>query len=172
MWLGFSIAFVIPSPAHSVIMYRATLGCTSCDFLGLRVCGIQMLFRASSLVIISAYICHTSGEGVNQLSNTLAKASTMTAFVFVGMDSNGHSPLWGPEGTKLDRIGESVEEVLCEGGSLVLNNQGSPPIFCSDTGHTTWIDVRAASPALIPRVVDWVVHENVEILSDHRIIVT
>ena len=87
-------------------------------------------------MFISAYIRHTSGEGVNQLSNAIAKASTMSPFVFVGMDSNGHSPLWGPEGTKLDRIGESVEEALCEGGLLVLNSQDSPPTFCSDLGHT------------------------------------
>ena len=118
----FRIASATPSPAHSVIMYRTTLGCTSCDFLGSQVCSIQMPSRGSSLVIISAYILHTSGEGVNQLSNAIAKASAMSPFVFVGMNSNGHSPLWGAEGTKLDRIVESVEEALCEGGLLVLNN--------------------------------------------------
>ena len=123
-------------------------------------------------MFISAYIRHTSGEGVNQLSNAIAKASAMSPFVFVGMDSNGHSPLWGPEGTKLDRIGESVEEALCEGGLLVLNSQDSPPTFCSDLGHTTWIDASAASPALVQRVVDWAVREDVEILLDHRMIVT
>ena len=44
IWLGFRIAFVTLSPANSVIMYRSTLGCTSCDFLGSRVCGIQIPF--------------------------------------------------------------------------------------------------------------------------------
>ena len=96
----------------------------------------------------------------------------MSPFVFVRMDSNGHSPLWGLEGTKLDRIGESVEEALCKGGLLVLNSQDSPPTFCSDLGHSTWIDVSAASPTLVPQVVDWAVREDVEILSDHRMIVT
>ena len=123
-------------------------------------------------MFISAYICHTSGEGVNQLSNAIAKASTMLPFVFVGMDSNGHSPLWGPEETKLDKIGESVKEGLCDGGLLVLNSQDFPPTFCSDLGHTTLIDVSVASPALVPHVVDWAVREDVEILSDHRMIVT
>ena len=113
IWPGFRIVFATP-PAHSVIMYRKILGCTSCGILGSRVCGIQMPFRGSSLVLISAYIRHTSGKEVNQLSNAIAKASTMSPFVFVGMDYNGHSLLWGPEGTKLDRIGESVEEALCE----------------------------------------------------------
>ena len=85
----------------------------------------------SRLIIGFDFSVHlsTSGEGVNQLSNAIAKASTMSPFVFVGMDSHGYSPLWAPEGTKLDRIGESVEEALCEGGLLVLNNQDSPPTF-------------------------------------------
>ena len=72
-------------------------------------------------MFVLVYIRHTSGEGVNQLSNAIAKASVMSPFVFVGMNSNGHSLLWGPEGTKLDRTGEPVEEALCEGGLLVLN---------------------------------------------------
>ena len=37
---GFRIALATPSPSHSVIMYRATLGCTSCDFLGSPLCAI------------------------------------------------------------------------------------------------------------------------------------
>ena len=172
IWPGFRTAFATPSPAHSLIMYRTTLGCTSCDFLGSWVCSIQMPFRGSSLVLISAYIRHTSGKGVNQLSNAIAQASPMSPFVFVGMESNGHSPLWGPEGTKLNRIGESLEEALCEGGLLVLNNQDCLPTFCSDMGHNTWIDVSVAFPALIPRVVEWAVHKDIEILLDHRMIVT
>ena len=123
-------------------------------------------------MLISAYIRHTSGEGVNRLSNAIAKASVMSPFVFVGMDSNGHSPLWDPEGTKLDRVGESVEEALCERGLLVLNSEDSPPTFRSDLGHTTWIDVSAVSPALVSHVVDWAVREDIEILSDHRMIIT
>ena len=39
-------------------------------------------------------------------------------------------------------------------------------------GHNTWIDVSAAPPTLVPCVVDWAVREDVEILSDHRMIIT
>ena len=81
LWPGFRIAVATPSPAHSVIMFRSTLGCSSCNFLGPWVCGVQMPFRGSSLVLISAYIRHTSGEGVSQLSNAIAKASEMSPFV-------------------------------------------------------------------------------------------
>ena len=95
----------------------------------------------------------------------------MSSFIFVGLDSNGHSPLWGPEGSKVDKIGEMVEGVLCEGGLLVLNSQDSPPTFCSYTGQKTWIDVSAASPALVACVSEWAVWDHVEVLFDHRLIV-
>ena len=107
------------------------------------------------LIVISAYIRHTTGDGADQLSRALAGASEMSSFVFVGLDSNGHSPLWVPVGSKVDKIGEMVEGVLCEGGLLVLNSQDSPPTFCSDLGQKTWIDVSAASPALVPCVSEW-----------------
>ena len=90
----------------------------------------------------------------------------------MGLDSNGHSPLWGPVGSKVDKIGEMVEGVLCGGGLLVLNSQDSPPTFCSDTGQQTWIDVSATSPALVPSVSEWAVWDHVEVLSDHPLIVT
>ena len=104
------------------------------------------------LIVISAYIRHTTGDGVDQLPRALTRASDLSSFIFVGLDSNGHSPLWGPVGSKVDKIGEMVEEVLCGGGLLVLNSRDSPPLFCSDTGQQTWIDVSAASPALVPSV--------------------
>ena len=124
------------------------------------------------LIVISAYIRHTTGDGADQLSRALTRASELSSFIFVGLDSNGHSPLWGPVGSKVDKIGEMVEGVLCGGGLLVLNSQDFPPTFCSDTGQQTWIDVSTASPALVPSVSEWAVWDHAEVLSDHRLIVT
>ena len=87
------------------------------------------------LIVISAYIRHTTGDGADQLSRALTRASEMSSFIFVGLDSNGHSPLWGPEGSKVDKIGEMVEGVLCEGGLLVLNSQDSRLHFVAIWGR-------------------------------------
>ena len=87
------------------------------------------------LVIISAYICHTTSDGADQLSRALTLASNISPLVYVGLDANGHSPIWGPLSTRVDRVGEMVEGVLSEGNMVVLNSQSSPPTFCSDTGH-------------------------------------
>ena len=77
----------------------------------------------------------------------------------------------GPVGSKVDKIGEMVEGGLCGGGLLVLNSQDSPSTFCSDTRQQTWIDVSAASSALVPNVSEWAVWDHVEVLSDHCLIV-
>ena len=46
------------------------------------------------------------------LSRALKKSQEITLLRLVGMDSNGHSPLWGPEEVELDKVGELIEDVL------------------------------------------------------------
>ena len=121
-----------PAPPHALILARENLHATPCPISGLRVCGVSIDFRGTPLVLISAYICHTSRDGTDYLSRGLAVASDCSPLVFVGMDANGHSPQWGPAGSRVDRVGELVEGVLSESGLLVLNSQESPPTFCSD----------------------------------------
>lgn len=62
---------------------------------------------------------------------------------------------------------------LREMGLLVLNSYASPPIFCSDMGHISWMGVGAASPAVIPGVVEWFLcNRMLQNFSDHRLIVS
>ena len=171
-WEGYRLVTAKAEASHALIMIRDTLPYTQCQFPGARVCGVRVTYRGTPLVIISAYIRHTTGDGTDQLSRALALASAMSPLVYTGLDANGHSPLWGPPGTRVDRVGEMVEGALSEGNLLVLNSQSSPPTFCSDSGHTSWIDVSAATPALIPSIVGWSVWDSVEVFSDHKLIVT
>ena len=69
-------------------------------------------------------------------------------------------------------MGSLVEGVLGETGLLVLNSTNAPATFRSDAGQETWIDITAASPALVCRVAEWGVYPNVEVGSDHRLIMT
>lgn len=82
------------------------------------------------------------------------------------MNTNCHSPLWGPVSTQLDHVGEIIE-----GGLLALNSQNSLSMFCSNVAHTLWIDVIAATLVLIPCIIEWVVWELVEVVSNHKMIV-
>ena len=73
------------------------------------------------MVVVSTYICHTIGEGLDELSRALAQASRVSDFIFLRVDSNGHSPTWGSQGTRLEVVGQKVEGVLSESNLLVLN---------------------------------------------------
>lgn len=72
-----------------------------CGFEGDCVCGVKVRFRGLPLTILSAYIRYETGDGADQLSKALAAAQSLSPFVYVGMDANGKSPLWGP-GVKID----------------------------------------------------------------------
>ena len=152
-------------------MVKNSLNFSPCGFDGARVCGVTVRFRGERLVLISAYIRHTTGEGASALARALGRAHELSPFLYVGMDGNGHSPLWGPASTRLDRVGEVVESVLCEGGLWVVNSQGSTPTYRSDMGCESWIDVTAVSTPVIPMIAEWAVRDSVEVLSDHRLIV-
>ena len=126
--------------------------------------------RGLKLAFVSAYIRHSTGEGSDELSRALAKASGVSDFIFLGADGNGHSPSWGPPGTRLDAVGRMVEGVLSESNLLVLNTTNSPATFRSDLGHESWIDISAASPALVYHIAEWGVHPEIEVGSDHRLV--
>ena len=129
IWKRYRIALVGLTPAYAVILYIEILGCSVVGLEGPRVCGIQLLFGGSMQVIISVYIRHSCSDGSDQLLKATVRASEMLPFVFVEMDTNGHSRVWVPATSILDRVAHYVEEMLCEGGMLVLNNQDFPPIF-------------------------------------------
>ena len=155
----------------AVIMIKNTLSFSPCGFESARVCGVTVQFRGEPLVLVSAYIRHSTAEGADALADAVRRARAISPFIYAGLDSNGHSSLWGPADTRLDHVGEVVEGVLCEGGLWVVNSQDSVPTYHSDVGHVSWIDVSVASAPVIPLIVDWAVRDSVEVLSDHRLIV-
>ena len=112
------------------------------------------------------------GEGLDQLSHGLDRAIERTRHRLVGMDSNGHSPLWGPKFVKQDQLGRRVEDALAEGNMLVLNHSDSPPTFHGDWGQPTWIDVTAASPSVASHATSWSVRTSIEVASDHYLLQT
>ena len=124
-----SHTLIVPSVSQPevAILVKNSLSFSPCGFEGARVCGATVQFRGEPLVLVSAYIRHTTAEGATDLSSALNRARTFSPFVYVGLDSNGHSPLWGPADTRLDRVGEIVEGVLCEGSVWVVNSQDSRP---------------------------------------------
>ena len=63
---------------------------------GSRVALLEIATIDGPLIFISAYIQHTSGEGLDALVAACRWAKGRCPRVILGLDSNGHSPLWGP----------------------------------------------------------------------------
>ena len=171
-WRGFQSFVAKGTNPLTMIMVRMGLEASQVDIQGDRVCGAEVKLKVGSILLFSAYIRYGNGEGADLLGRALTKSQELTPLRLVGMDSNGHSPLWGPEKVELDTVGELVEDVLGEGDLLVVNHCDPPPTFLGDRGQTSWIDITAASPALAARIVDWRVDTSVEVASDHRLIMT
>ena len=98
-------------------MVRVGLQAVQMSIVGNRVVGSVVGEGPDAIGFISAYIRPVRGDGVDQLSRALAQACHSSAHVCVGLDANGHSPLWGPETVVLDSVGEMVEgsweKVVC-----------------------------------------------------------
>ena len=156
----------------TAILVHSHLCTSSMEFLGDRMCGVFIQTNIGELGVFSCYIRPTTGEGLDQLSHGLDRAIERTRHRLVGMDSNGHSPLWGPKFVKQDQLGRRVEDALAEGNMLVLNHSDSPPTFHGDWGQPTWIDVMAASPSVASRATSWSVRTSIEVASDHYLLQT
>ena len=99
--------------------------------------GAVVWVQGLKLARVSAYIRHTTSEGAEELTRALHRTSETSDFSLICTDYNGHSPLWGPQRTKADRVGSLVEGVLSESGLLMLNSADSPATFRSDAGQET-----------------------------------
>ena len=93
------------------------------------MCRAEVKLEFRFILLFSSFIWYRAGEGADLLGRTLTKSPGMTPLRLVGMDSNGHSPLWGLKEVEFDRVGGLVEDVLWERDLLVVNHHESPPTF-------------------------------------------
>ena len=160
-----------PNPLTAIMVHVSLLS-RFVELEGDRVCGAMVTTHVGNLWVFLAYIRYLTGVGLDQLSCGLELATSSLHLRFVGMDSNGHSPLWGPNTVQLDGVGRMVEETLATSNMLVLNDPAAPPSYHGDQGQQAWIDVTAASPSLASRVSHWSVCTSLTLSSDHFLIQT
>ena len=149
------------------IMIRESIACREIRPFGSRVVGLEVPSPHGVLRLFSAYVQHTTGVGTQELELALRWALSKGGQVIVGMDSNGHSPLWGPPLTTPNPVGETLEHLFLGLGLDVANDPTSPPTF--DDGHNeSWIDLTLASHSCMEAIVDWHVDTDLYTGSDHR----
>ena len=74
-------------------MVHVSLSSRSVDLEGDWVCGVVVSTKLGNFWVFSAYIRYLMGVGLDQLSYGLELVASSSRLRFVGMDSNGHSPL-------------------------------------------------------------------------------
>ena len=88
----------------------------------------------------------------------------------LGMDGNGHSPVWGPATESPNPQGILLENLLAREDLVCLNSSESPPTYTGDNNICSWIDVTAASMDLIEHIWKWQVVDDAHLGSDHALI--
>nr|XP_049706964.1 uncharacterized protein LOC126056825 [Helicoverpa armigera] len=124
--------------------------------------------RFGEIVVVGVYFSpnRTLAEFHNSLLELSVVVGSYTLPVLVLGDFNAKNLAWGSRHT--DARGRMVEDWALESGLVVLN-RGSVPTCVRMQGDSV-VDISFASPALLPRVLDWHVEEGVETYSDHRYI--
>ena len=113
-----------------MILVRVGLRTSQLNIQGGKVCGVEIHFGIRSILLLLSYIRYGTGEGAEMLCRALKKSQEKTPLSLVGMDSNGQSPLWGPEEVELEKVGELIGDVLGEGRSICDKPSRLPTHLC------------------------------------------
>ena len=157
-------------PCRAMILIRDTLRFQALQPFGPRVVAIQVAGVTGPMVFISAYIRHTSGEGLSALAASIRQARKRCPRIVVGMDGNGHSPWWGPAHVIANPVGMAIEDMIMELDLVIANSPPSAASFLSDTGGQSWIDVTLATPSGAHLIANWRVDPAFFTGSDHQAI--
>ena len=135
---------------------------------GPRVLALEVAGTNGPIIVISAYIRHSSGEGLDDLEVAVRWAKGRCPRVLLGLDADGHSPWWGPPSVRTNPVGGMLEELIVKLDLEILNKCTAPATFVSDTGNHSWIDITLASRSLAASIVEWRVEPDFFTGFDHR----
>ena len=157
-------------PCAAAILIRDSIRFRPLRQFGPRVVVAAVEGEDGPIAFISAYIRHSTGEGLEDLSAAIRHARARCPRVIVGMDGNGHSAWWGPEHIETNHVGREIEDLILELDLTVSNAPNSPASFCSDMGARTWIDLTLTTHSGAQLIRDWRVDTGFFTGSDHRAI--
>ena len=157
-----------PDPGLVAVALHESVRFKTLRPFGHRVVLVEVANFAGPILIVSAYIRHTTGEGLAELEAACRWAKGRCPQVLVGMDGNGHSPWWGPPSTVQNQVGAQLEDFIVTLDFDILNDCMGPATFVSDVGNRTWIDLTLATPSAAASITDWRVDSAFFVGSDHR----
>ena len=134
-----------------------------------RVCVVRVRMGSDSIYFFSGYLQPVTGVGCAELGHAL-RALGGAPWRCLGIDGNGHSPVWGPASVESNQQGILVENLMASEDLLPLNSPDSPPTYVGDNNTSSWIDVTAVSVELLARVARWRVVADADLGSDHALL--
>ncbi|MGL4197875.1 MAG: reverse transcriptase domain-containing protein, partial [Allorhizobium sp.] len=155
-------AIVVADPSASVVIH----GNLTSSHL---VCAEVTHPRWGTFSAVSQYCPPSRDIQTDMCELSTALTSLTGRKIVVGLDTNAHSPLWGPYHVSNPR-GGAAEEVFALHALTVLNDPAGPPTFVGYHGGTSHVDVSLTSAQFSSPAADWAVHPNIS-SSDHSLIV-
>ena len=113
-----------------------------------RVCVVEVGPPHESIFFMSSYVQPIFGVAIEEIGYAIRELAPNSRKC-LGIDGNGHSPIWGPSSIELNNQGVLIESLLASEEMFCINATDSPPTFVGDTGVVSWIDVSAISLNLL-----------------------
>ena len=126
---------------------------------GARMCVVRVGVGKDSVIFFSGYVQPVTAVGCADIGQAL-RATRGASLRCLGMNGNGHSPVWGPSSVASNQQGILVENLLASEDLFSLNSPNSPPTYIGHDDRRSWIDVSAVSVDLLERAVHWRVVED------------
>ena len=153
----------------TLILVGSSLQASIISVGGARACAVRVGVGKESISFVSGYVQPSTGVGCAEIGRAL-RALGDTSLKCLGMDGNGHSPVWGPSSVSANPQGILLENLLASEDFVVINAPDSPPTFMGDDNRQSWIDVTAVSIGLLEHVQNWRVEVEAGLGSDHALI--
>ena len=134
-----------------------------------RVCVVEVTLHQKRVFFLSGYVQPVTGAGCSEIGRAL-RAVGRNSCKCLGMDGNGHSPVWGPATESPNPQGILLENLLASEDLVCVSSPESPPTYTGDNNICSWIDVTAASMDLIEHIWKWQVVDDAHLGSDHALI--
>ena len=100
------------SQGQVAVAIRDTIRFKGLRPFGPRVVLVEIVTSEGPLIIASAYIRHTTGEGLEELEAACRWAKGECPRMLVGLDGNGHSSWWGPSSVVPNQVGSLLEDFI------------------------------------------------------------
>ena len=115
---------------------------------GARACVVSVGSDRESIFFVSGYVQPIMGIGCGEVGSAMWGLGD-TTLKCIGMDGNGHSPIWGPSLVITSPQGIFLENLLASGNLLVINAPNSPPTHMGNDSRFSCIDVTTVSVGLL-----------------------